>query len=916
MAFALLLLIVVSSSVALSPAHSAPTEQSVVFQQGQSPTAGYVGAVDTYISRLGDESTNYSDSDLLRLHSVDQQAALLRFDVSSIGAQDAVGQATLSLYVASGATTNTLPLSIYAVLRPWRAEDTTWYNATVSALWMLPGCNAPGVDRANALSSAGSITAAGAWVDFDVTGLVRAWVSDPAGNWGLVIKAGNAGEAEYAVYSAEGAEPATRPRLAVLYTPAGVSTATATQTPAYGPPREVVFQQGLNPGPEYAGGADTFISDYGDPTANYGQDAALRLRSNDHRAALLSFDVSSLPASAAVYSATLSLYSQSRTNINPLPVTVHRMLRPWADSEATWYLAGAERRWAFPGANGLGTDRQDQPEASVLLDDVATWLDVDVTNAVRAWVRQPSSNGGLIFKAGTGTQVEYALASGHYLPSPYLRPKLRVVYALPTNVTPLPTLTGTPVATPTATPSLGGRPITVTFQRGELPDPTYQQAEDTFISNRGDQTANYAGESVLTVGANDSRAALLRFDLTRIPPYATVRQASLSLFSDQASIGYPLQIAVFDMLHRWRAGEATWISATVGTRWDVAGANGPGADHELNPAAAQTVSSLGDWYSFDVTLLARDWVVNPDENLGLILKGLSGQQVEYGFLSSEHIIGLGGSFRPKLTVVYTVPDGPTPTPTNTRTASPQPTRWRLVLPIVMAQLVPASGGTATATQAVTPIGTATRTPSATPTATATPQVAVFHQGLSPYDGYNGAPDTYISDFGPGDTSANFSDSTTLSIRSQGRRSALIAFDVSSLPRTARVANATLSLYVDSWTNSNSMTLDAYKLLRPWDVTQATWLNSASGLPWAAAGANAVGVDRAAAPAGSRTLAPAYAWYALDLTDLAAEWVADPTRNFGVILRGESSVQVEYHLRSGDYFSAPAYRPKLVISYYP
>ncbi len=90
MAFALLLLIVVSSSVALSPAHSAPTEQSVVFQQGQSPTAGYVGAVDTYISRLGDESTNYSDSDLLRLHSVDQQAALLRFDVSSIGAQDAV----------------------------------------------------------------------------------------------------------------------------------------------------------------------------------------------------------------------------------------------------------------------------------------------------------------------------------------------------------------------------------------------------------------------------------------------------------------------------------------------------------------------------------------------------------------------------------------------------------------------------------------------------------------------------------------------------------------------------------------------------------------------------------------------------------------------------------------------------------
>jgi len=142
------------------------------------------------------------------------------------------------------------------------------------------------------------------------------------------------------------------------------------------------------------------------------------------------------------------------------------------------------------------------------------------------------------------------------------------------------------------------------------------------------------------------------------------------------------------------------------------------------------------------------------------------------------------------------------------------------------------------------------------------------------------------------------------------------FDVSSIPVTARVVRASLSLYVDSQTNANPLLVSAYRLLRAWSVTQATWLLASVGTPWAFPGANAIGTDREGTPISTQTLTRENAWYELDLEPLVQSWVANPAANYGFVLIGSGSAQVEYHLRSSDYYSAPEFRPKLVVSYVP
>ncbi len=935
------------------------TTSQIVYQQGVSPSPDYDGAADTFISRLGDEAANYGSEEVLALASGDQRAALLRFELAGLTADVTVTQATLSLYVeAHPEGTGIVPVTIYRVLRAWAADEATWFNATNADLWTLAGCNGPGSDRVGAPTSSGTLTASGTWVDLDVTALAQAWLADPAANYGLILKTGGLPGDEYHLRSAESsALPSTRPRLTVVYGPFSPDTPTPTPTIAYGVPVAVTFQQGVSPAPDYIGAADTFISDYGDLNANYGADGALRLRSNDHRASLLRFDLTSLPTYAAVYSATLSLYSQSRTNISPLSVGAYQVLRPWVENESTWYLAATGNRWAFPGCNGLSTDRMNTPVATTTVAAVASWFAFDLTYLVRAWVADAETNSGVIIKTASGPQVEYALVSGDYLSVPNLRPKLHVLYSLPINFTPVPTPSRTPTATASITPTPSVVPTVVVFQRGEQPDTTYQQVEDTFISNEGDPTSNYGREPVLTIGSNDTRAALIRFDLTRVPYYATVLSAKLALFSSGATIGHPGTFSVFGMVRPWSASAATWFSATTGARWTVSGANGLGSDRMTAPTDTRSVSTLGDWYEFDVTNLVALWVAFPEDNTGLVLKGMPGPQVDYDFLSSDHQIGLRGTFRPKLTVAYTVPTGPTPTPPNTRTPTATATRWWVHLPLVLSVYSPP--GTPTPSVTGTPIpkptgtqtpsattvpsptatmepvatGTVTRTPTASPTPVATPTptrtatpsatptrtpiAVVFRQGISPSPGYDGVWDTHISNYDPGDATTNFATNTTLWLRSTGHRVALMRFDISSIPVTATILQASLSLYVDSQTNSNPLAVSAYRLLRSWSLTQTTWLLASAGTPWGFPGANAIGTDREDTPTGTQTLTQAHVWYELNLKPLVQSWVANPGGNHGFVLIGSSSGgQVEYHLRSSDYYSAPEFRPKLVVTYIP
>lgn len=204
----------------------------------------------------------------------------------------------------------------------------------------------------------------------------------------------------------------------------------------------------------------------------------------------------------------------------------------------------------------------------------------------------------------------------------------------------------------------------------------------------------------------------------------------------------------------------------------------------------------------------------------------------------------------------------------------------------------------------------TPTPQPTvPTPTPGPQsvTLILQQGLN---GYSGVLDTYITSWY---AKTNYSKDPTLALRT-GQHSSLIRFaDLSRIPAGARITQATLSLYVTSRTNSQSLTVQAYPLLRPWSVDQATWERATTTSAWSKPGANDTTNDREAIAVASWPLSTLNTWIDLNVTSLVASWVADPGKNVGLLLQATSVGAVQYNLVSSDAPQATL-RPKLTIHY--
>jgi hypothetical protein len=663
--------VVTPTATSTATATATPEPTIVVFQQGISPSPAYTGANDTFISNYGgDTSVNYGMSATLALRNNDQRAGLAKFDVSSIPSYATIDWATLSFYVDSQTNANPLPVALYKVRRPWVDTQATWLNALTSIAWGMAGAHDTATDIVPTAMSTVTLSSANYWQDFDATNLVRDWVL--GGNNGVLLRTGDAGNVEYRLRSSNYNTPADfHPKLTIAYrlpagptptvtrtptrtltptitrTPTRTLTPTITQTPTPSPVT-VVFQKGVSPSAGYSGVADTFISNFGDPNTNWGTDASLRLRNNDFRSSLLRFDVSAVPPTVNVLSATLSLHVYNSTNANPLDIQAMRVLRAWTENGATWNQASAGVPWTVAGANGIGSDRLDVVLDSVTMSATGTWYDLDITDLARLWVQNAAQNQGVILKTLTNGQVEYNVWSSDYEFVPAVRPKLTIVYStFFSGPTATPTRTLTPTISPTPTRTSTPQPAMVTFQRGVGPIPGFAGVYDTFISNFGDTTTNYGISPTLELRANDVRAALLRFDLSNLPPTANIVQAQLSVHVDYKTNDFTMPVSLYRVLRPWDEMQATWLLASTGVPWGSPGANAA-SDRATTAIASVTMASANEWYDFDVTSLAQTWFATPSENKGVILKAGSGNNVAYGLRSSEYFAA--PTYRPKLTI--------------------------------------------------------------------------------------------------------------------------------------------------------------------------------------------------------------------------------------------------------------------------
>ncbi len=244
--------------------------------------------------------------------------------------------------------------------------------------------------------------------------------------------------------------------------------------------------------------------------------------------------------------------------------------------------------------------------------------------------------------------------------------------------------------------------------------------------------------------------------------------------------------------------------------------------------------------------------------------------------------------------------------------------------------------TATSTPSPTPTvtQTPTRAPTATPTSTREPLhvylplvldslpeqplatvTLLFQQDI---DGYQGASDTTLDSWEP-DRNSGAEPLFRLRYNRAGggntEMAPILRFDVSTLPRGARVVTATLRLYLEAKSNTNDFRAELRGLLRGWDEFSATWQQAAKDIPWALPGAQGA-QDHTAWADDIQVIAGAGAWYSLDATQLTQMWLDDPTRNFGAILfaRGgtyDANVEARFVSRNA---SSAGQHPQLIVTY--
>ncbi len=249
--------------------------------------------------------------------------------------------------------------------------------------------------------------------------------------------------------------PAGPTRLATL-TPVPTRTATVTRTATATPSLETLtLQQGApwfmsGQFVPYGGTEDTTISAW-NRTTNYAEAATLSVRQGDVMASLIYFHLGDLPLRMPIVRAEMSLYVSTRSNDTPMSLTLRSALKPWILKEATWLKANNGLLWQTPGAHGE-TDRVEQPVGETVVSDRSVWLTFDLTDLVRAWLKDPQANQGLLISGDAPNAVQYDFTSADSRDERH-RPRLTLTLATGTILlAPLKVPTATVTRTPTIDP--------------------------------------------------------------------------------------------------------------------------------------------------------------------------------------------------------------------------------------------------------------------------------------------------------------------------------------------------------------------------------------------------------------------------------------------------------------------------------
>lgn len=186
-----------------------------------------------------------------------------------------------------------------------------------------------------------------------------------------------------------------------------------------------------------------------------------------------------------------------------------------------------------------------------------------------------------------------------------------------------------------------------------------------------------------------------------------------------------------------------------------------------------------------------------------------------------------------------------------------------------------------------------------------PMVRSFQDGVAPTPDYRGTADTVISSKEPG---ANFGKIEQLQLqRLEFQQTALIRWDLSSIPAGSRVMSAEITFWV---TGKLVGDCKVYALNLPFDELDANYRVAKAGLMWRTLGAQS-DQDRGTVPVSA--IAPEKMGFHTAFLDPATVqgWINQPAKNFGILIAGPDANIWGIEARET---ATPERRPKLTITY--
>lgn len=302
---------------------------------------------------------------------------------------------------------------------------------------------------------------------------------------------------------------------------------------------------------------------------------------------LFRFDLSSIPSNAIVTDARLSLFAnpqQANGNVALGPMygtanacTLFPLLSNWSYGQTTWVNYPS-----YTSINATGL-----PQSTTTMQD---YLQLDVTASVIQMIANPSQNFGWMLKMdGSSYYNSMIFCSGDFSDSTK-HPLLEITYTTgPCNEVRLHPVNGKDI-------SFGSNPAYL--------------APDSLSTDLGAVQWTCGGNPCELRGA-------FQFDLSSIPAATVIQSAQLSLYANTAQAnGNPSLGPMYGAANSCELLKITSPWQLSGISWS----NQPAVSANDIITLTQSTASFQDYLNLDVTAIVQDWVNQPSQNYGWMIR--------------------------------------------------------------------------------------------------------------------------------------------------------------------------------------------------------------------------------------------------------------------------------------------------------